>query len=592
MVEPMAKWMHVECEINVDFVYNGCFDDFVRGREGADIWDQCNGDLHFLGRNYTKSEMALILLCANRYDLLTACFDVGHFLPSKYSSHFGMIFHGDWVTYDSTPNNTDLAFTRITKCRGIDAADYGAGVDVRPCRGVEGHLRRNNVKFFTGKRRKSRVYNSILSRIRNDAVHVLANGDDVMAALKKYSEMKHSKRQIRLRSFKGLCDKGLLTGYFTEVIQGKLKLFEKAKPGKPPRYIGDYSTPGSLLGGYLCDVLKHCFGERNVGNVIFSYVGSAEPEEMDRIGKMLRDDPRDQCYFFSDDMLMKIGGKYYEVDISSCDMSNTWAVFAKTLSLVAGFATWENLLRRVIRQCALPVYHKNPRNKSQKLKFRPIDPIEFSGTTLTTLLNNLASLAICVMSILNGAQSKEDIAASAFACGYKVTCHERSSLEECQFLKHSWDTNDMGEPKSFLNLGAMLRSFGQADRELPGRGDLRVRAYDWCSAVVRGYKHSGNHVVLQAISRVYHGEKEVKFTEEEKKHFYPGTNPARRGWISTRALCKRYKVPECEFDCLVEQILSTDPWSGKCTYICSDLLERIYEVDYGLKPARKLSRLH
>jgi hypothetical protein len=388
-------------------------------------------------------------------------------------------------------------------------------------------------------------------------------------------------------------------GLYTEKVQGKLKLWERARHGKYPRLIGDFSTPGSLLGGYLCDILKKSFpdatqeGFRDNSDFHLEFVHDISPESLDLVGERLRSDPRNQYYFFSDDNLCKINGKVYEMDISSCDASQTRAIFDCVIDAFADYPQFQKYIRRNVRQCTLPIHLRCARrtgvrvHKQHKVKLRPRTPIESSGTTLTTALNNFASMAIALHLQATTPRDVTGVEFRAAQVGYKVTVAERYSLETVQFLKHSFYF-DGERTHSFLNLGPVLRSFGTCRGDLPGNGPIAHRADAWNAAVAKGYIHSGLDDLLAALTSCRHSartaplqprayrEIDTRVMRELGHHF----SKSKRNRVPTESLCERYSAIPSEFDDLYDLLRTADLSDGSAI-VNLPLVKRIFLRDYG-----------
>jgi len=393
---------------------------------------------------------------------------------------------------------------------------------------------------------------------------------DIISTQEAYAATQHPKKAMRLRAWAELIDACQLDGLFTKTITGKVKLMEKAKPGKYPRLIGDYTCPGSLLGGFLCEIIKKCFFEVSLADMsgTFCYMPSIEPEFLSEMATELFSGNRSfYGVFFSDDSIFRTHGRVFEMDISSCDMSNSSAIFDVVQFLTTGNEFCRDVMRKNIDQNRLPLIIPDPENLSTTLKLYPAYPIEFSGTTLTTLLNNVASLLIQFSIYWHKSSTPEEVIAAADFVGYKVTVAERSDPEEAQFLKHSFYVDEDGKYQSFLNLGAILRSFGSCDRDA-----CQDPAW-WNASVLAGYKHSGRSSIQIALEKKYPFKyrKSHRLPQDMTKHFSVGVRPD----VPDLVLCKRYKVTPDEI-----QELSLLLEIGNIYN--TSALQKIYKVDYGL----------
>lgn len=169
--------------------------------------------------------------------------------------------------------------------------------------------------------------------------------------------------------------------------------------------------------------------------------------------------------YYSDDgfLVINIGGMIYifETDISSCDSSNKLPIFAaaKYLSDKSGCGKGIDIL---LAQCAGVVTLDNPDCIDESVTIQPTCYMEYSGTRLTTVLNNLASLAVALGIAEEYAEEGYDveehvdaIIKGASRYGYVITCAQRTSFNAVSFLKRSYNGTF-----SWLNFGCILRSFG------------------------------------------------------------------------------------------------------------------------------------
>jgi len=467
--------------------------------------------------------------------------------------------------YEDTPNNADMALTRISSCRGSLANEL--------------LLRENNKRIFSG-RGKTRVHRAAFDQIRarlTDKLKLLRTHFEEVIG---YAATPHPKIKLRMKSMCDLLNSAALEGLYTTKIAGKTKLFERAKPGKYPRYIGDYSCPGSLLAGYLCELAKKSFEtfKTSDGKFTATYSASSDAHSLDCLGEQLHHSSNTFVYF-SDDSVLKLNGQLFEIDISSCDKSNTQTIFDIVEHLFGGDAYFQSVISKNIKQCALPLRHTNPHNKSIGVNLKPAYPIEFSGSTLTTLLNNIASLSIGLNAYLSGCSTSDDVIQSAIAVGYDVTCSARSSLPKTQFLKHSWFVDvDKNIVCSFTNLGTMMRSFGTCAGDLPGAGNIFSRARIWNSAVTKGYKHAGTTRWLEVLTKVFDeplGKLRLPF--EIEKHF----SSSSRYPVPDSVVLERYGFTSPMWDHFIKLC---EVGCGSHSTIRHPVLDIIFLVDYGLDP--------
>jgi len=147
------------------------------------------------------------------------------------------------------------------------------------------------------------------NRVQVALSHVPEMYEDVYAN----AHILHTKRKLRTRAYKNLCEQGLIGRLYdyTHKVKAKLKVPEWAKPGKYPRLIGDYSTPGSLLGGLFAEIAKGGFLNIGLPQMKLRYCKSADVETLDDIFQDMFGNTDNLFCFFSDDGGIKINGKVF-----------------------------------------------------------------------------------------------------------------------------------------------------------------------------------------------------------------------------------------------------------------------------------------
>jgi len=573
---------HIECQVKLNFSYNGIFGLCpVGARRKIDSLLSNNVDnvndvtcMRRILRCVSKRHFVLYLYELNRYDVFSGCLGMLYRCVRKrgtYDSVFQPFFgKGGWVVYGDTRNNLDRAVAaRVANKRDNEEV-----------------LKINHSKLSLFGRGVARVRLSVFTKIKRRLHNLLAVLGDDLYERARFAEKKCAKRKLKLRALIDVLNSAE-TGLFVTMICGKLKLYEKAKPGKNPRLVGDYTTPGSLLAGYLCEYAKSAFigcddaysqFGFNVCGMYSEFVKSTDADTLRRIGEMLVSDNRNLHFHHSDDSLLKIDGKLYELDISSCDSSNGSPIFDIVLWLFEG-TQFHDVMRRCVAQCELPLKLRDPFNFISSVKLQTIRPFEFSGSTLTTLLNEIASTLIGLQISYDKSVTCEQVIQSAIAVGYNVTLVPRDNMAQATLLKNSW-----WDGESFLNLGAMLRSFGTFSGDLPGSSKipLEIRCEDFCGSLVVAYKHCGSTSVYKALARryVYHTGYYDDVVCDKLSYSYDSS--IKRGDIGDAALIARYGVTQSEIDELCYHIVNRKMFQ----HLSLPIIDKIYEVDYGLKYER------
>lgn len=505
----------------------------------------------------------------------------------EYTTMGGPVFHHpDVVVYGNSVNNLGLALNRL------DAA-----------RENEQQLVSNNARIAPGQNRGlSRYLDSYYRKVRAHLEPELAKlGNTLTEQIRSAVDKENTKYPLRRREMVKIVEKeNLVTrSLFMKKVSIKLKVPEAAKSGKGTRAIGDFSCPGSLLAPFLVPPLKTAFSRRiEHDGCTIVFVSSTEASEVDAIFTEMYRSTGNFFIYFSDDMVCKIfrNGKpeYYNLDISSCDKSQTKAVFLRLKWFYAG-GVWEDLITRAMEQCRSPIYIKSPWLSSDYITARTTDYTEFSGTVLTTVLNNIAASAICLS--IHYSLKNDDlristpnlVSDSAFAVGYTVTAEACAGPEDLQFLKMSFWVDEQAETlHSFLNLGAIIRSFGTCWMDYPytrSKGETlsgAIRYRNW--SVLQGYKHVGETELYRALlaapgcrkTTVTRSKVIDKLVIQERAHKAWDSSMARQV-VPRSAILTRYCLSDAEYTELCDMARTADVGH----YIYSLAVRKILHKDYG-----------
>lgn len=513
-----------------------------------------------------------------------------------YLTEFGPIWtNPESAVYKNNIHNLSLALGRIDNKRDN-----------------EEDLQEMNFKIApNGNRRLSRYLNSYYDLIKTLVTKSCCGlGDDLLEQITNACNKAHPKYKLRVRCIRELVDRAnMYNDLFTEnkygdaEIIGKVKIPEFAKLGKKPRLIGDFGCPGSLLAAFLVPLLKNAFAEGvQFDDVEIKFVNSTAKEAIDTAITELVNATKNTFVYFSDDMVAKIfnedgTSELYNLDISSCDASNGPAVFDRLQWLFDENTGTDSLMERAIRQCRQPLLLRRPGevartvSRKEKITAKGTTALEYSGTQLTTLLNNIASCAIC-LSIHYGSKRRREgedtvtlVHRCAFAVGYKVTAEFCENTEELQFLKHSFTQTADGVCHSWFNLGPFFRSSGTCYMDLPFNRKLgesfegAARMRNWM--MLESFKNAGDNFILRhlrtqpAYQRI-NGEYVVlenKFQTEYQYRFQD--NSKARLPVSYHAMQRRYGFSE-------DEVLG---FLGRDLEILSEhsdpMVMRILEKDYG-----------
>jgi len=312
----------------------------------------------------------------------------------------------------------------------------------------------------------------------------------------------HPKRELRIRAYAELCTDGLINKCkdpWLRGIRAKVKREEVAKPGtikKPgiPRLIMDLGVSASLRGFRLTELMKQAMYACpiEVGGGVIKFCKSPNLHDLHDIFHQLIS-PAGRFFFlyFSDDscLAIRIRGEVlrYNLDISKCDASHGPPIFRVLRRL---FPEWcREDLDILVEQCNAPFVIQDLIDRKNRVILKPEQEHLYSGSTLTTVTNNVACilLGLALSKIPEADWSKATIEEAAASVGYVLTgTSPVERIEDLQFLKHSPIRDDCGVYRPLLNLGPFLRASGYCKGDLPGRGELSVRARDFQIGLVRG----------------------------------------------------------------------------------------------------------
>jgi len=367
--------------------------------------------------------------------------------------------------------------------------------------------------------------------------------------------------------------------------------WEFGKYGKVPRLFGSFG-PGALVDIVLTIMIKELFREQidfceildeyssvtksGIQHFYVKYSDAQNKEKSDLIyfEMMMLQDNSILCVFFSDDgvMIIKLNGRItlVETDISSCDSSHSLPMFGFYRYLSIGLDSVE-ICDKLLEQCAMATELRNPCKRSEYVRLLPAFMFLYSGSKLTTGMNNLASYFIFYGIYRDVMEHGVDdilsrVSSGARLVGYKVTACVKSNFNSLTFLKRAFNTK-----VSWLVLGPILRSFGVIDGA-PDRhkfGILSVKRFNATSDADRAeilIRTLLDGLVGEPISPVINALRvRCGFVELEEE-------------VTRVDYQQRYGGEEhewCELFDSIESLKFGDNFR-------MSILDKIYEVDYGV----------
>lgn len=407
----------------------------------------------------------------------------------SYRTLFGPCCAHTGLIYSNSDANVRLAFRRLTSVRKPE----------RP--GYDDLLVSNQEEFVSNQRE----FIGSLCDIYSGSLYSFHSIEE---AAREHHDDPHVKRALRIQSWAELNESGerFKRLWLTKVLY-KMKRDEIARPGKVPRMIGDLGVAASLQGFVLTKLLKMA-QEENPLHVNGGVIAFCSTPAMDRLQDVFDNllSPAGKFYmvYFSDDSCFSFRhrGKvrYYNLDISKCDASHGPHMFDALLRITP--LHLRDYMKILIEQCKLPIEIRSISNPRNKVLGSFSNPTLFSGSTLTTLINNLANIFIglCLSRAVAALEDREyadwelarHLEGHVEKCGYIVTGFEGKDLcvrpEDIQFLKYSpaLDTEQVYRP--VLNLGVLLRASGTCHGDLPGptRSTIETRAREFQFALLHG----------------------------------------------------------------------------------------------------------
>jgi len=280
--------------------------------------------------------------------------------------------------------------------------------------------------------------------------------------------------------------------------------------------------------------------------------------------------------YMSDDsfMIIRENGtvRFVELDIKSCDSSHEITVYA-SLRYLSMHLDCLQTVDDLLKQLAMTTMVQNPDNKKEFLKLTPRFFFLYSGSKLTTVANNIASILIAygIYQELceNGLDDlQSSVVEGAKNVGYEVSYDEKSNIQSLTFLKRSFTPEGI----SWLTLGPILRSFGCVDGE-PNRNQFGLDSVT--------YKSKDESALAEILIRskldMLVGEPVSPMINSLRLRCGLLEKPVE---VTLMDYQERYGGEVWEWNQLFESIENLKFGD----YHRMPILERIYAIDYGVDP--------
>jgi hypothetical protein len=384
----------------------------------------------------------------------------------------------------------------------------------------------------------------------------------------------HPKRALRLAAGKDLLQGRFARRTQTNVVNYFQKLLEFAKVGKWPRAVGDLGTHASLIGFFLTEFIKKGMTqapyEFSGGHVII--LPNAQSDELQRAFDLLIRCPGKFVFLiYSDDSCFayRNGDRVLRanMDITSCDGSHTDALFDFLVSLCPG--RYKDVARALVQQCARPFEVRNY-DGDCAVRFQASGPRLFSGSTLTTALNNCANFLICVAVVARPLVDLAQVPYRASRVGYLVTLDPVDRVEDYQFLKCSPVLDVSGIYQPVQNLGVVFRAFGACKSPV-----LRRNAPAFAASTVAAFFTNVRHQLADLLRE--------RFPNPGRRFSSMLNEPLRLHVVTPmvfdlQQVFLRYRATSQELQSLLA-LLSVSEVGKSYQH---PLIDRILAIDYGL----------
>jgi hypothetical protein len=515
-----------------------------------------------------------------------------NFTPSPLSRKDPFYFnqHGPTVYYPSVvlgdcATSLNAAITRLSNARSEEYTLNGLKFT------IDETMFRHNQRVATAEFINSDIFSEIKSMMSTTI-----DLPDLLESLDNFVKLPHTKRKPREQCWEQDQNTGDINRrIWLKRIIGKIKRGERAKykPGKPAlsRLINDLGVAASLQGAQVTEEIKKVLASNPIfgTNYYLKYVKSPDFEQLVEAFTNLTSCEHDYAMIYhSDDSCITIphkrkGPTTYNMDISKCDSSHMQEIFDILLYIFKDHPFY-NELKILVEQLMVNLVLINP-GGSEYVELKTLRAILYSGTTLSTLINNIANILIFYKIRQNKCTTEEEIMIAAAEAGYIVTLEECDRLEKITFLKSfphittpSEDPYGHGRMTICPCLGIPLRSSGACKGDLPGRGDIELRAADFQYAVIHGMFPASQHPLILSIKGHSSRRNVIKLNSKIRLDFeldYKLSGVLHEN-VYTSALCIRY-------DCETEEVVELTELFTKHRFgfsIRTALTDKILSFDY------------
>lgn len=490
----------------------------------------------------------------------------------SYRTIFGPSVSHDGVVNCKCNHCLSVSLTRLTCTRKPENPGYDQA------------LKENQDRFISSK-------SNFIAKMCHRYMPHLSTFTTMEQELDEHYDDPHSKKGLRIQGKNDLDESGDRYSDVwsrTQHVLLKQKTDEVLPRDKLTRSIGDLGVEASLQGFRLMKMYKLAQEHEPfyLNGGLIEFCPSPSVATLSAVfDKLLNPPGRFYFVYFSDDSCLSLRVKskvhLFNLDISKCDASHSPAIFQALLDTTTGEP--RKAMQCLVDQCCLPVTIKGT-GKGEKIVARFKEIKLFSGSTITTSINNLANILIA-LSISECTFTEEHIAGRLTAAGERVGYILKGTtplkhLHELQFLKHSpcFDCNGILTP--MLNLGVFLRLSGSCRGDLPGSKKIpieeRARLFQG-SLIQSTYPYT--HFPMLENMRHNFSSSDTKTSSLLRRSFkYKIDYSVRKSsYFSDEEVGKRYNLSDIELDEL--RIFFS---SGLWDHTDLSVTRKILNMDYGL----------
>jgi hypothetical protein len=496
------------------------------------------------------------------------------YFPKTARSVFGPSFAHQGLIFAESPLNVGLCVNRQT---GVRFPESGSNAQHEA-------LFKAQLKNFYSRE-------NYLRQIATRYEFHIGEVTDMVELLFMHYKDAHPKKMLRTAATLEMKGEGsYIESLWLDKIGYKIKKDEWAKPGgKLPRAIGDLGIRASLQGAWITHKLKtaqyNCPIDYGGGQIVFC----KEPRTamlQSVFNNLISPPGRFYFVYFSDDSCLAVRREdgsvdRYNLDIKSCDASHGPGLFRAMREVTP--KPLQSGVDRLIKQLTLNYRVYNPSLREEFVEFKSARARLYSGSTLTTTVNNVACLLIALNIADTKQINKDSLETAAAAAGYLLTGTDRlENIEDLQFLKHSPVMDIHGVYRPVLNLGVLLRASGVCKGDLPGSGLVKVRAEQFQKALLQGmYPRTSipcvdgmkKTVALATSSRV------MEAAVRKDLMYKVGVETGDVHYFTDHEVFKRYRLTESEglrLSDVMSKISFEQSWACAAT-------NKILLEDYGLR---------